>query len=76
MKKIITSCTSDYFAKSSSFAAPSKLREIIKMGLFEKELPSKITDLWNDYHSSKSGIVGGAITSLQYQSLRNKYSVK
>jgi ATP synthase F1 complex assembly factor 1 len=41
-----------------SYPCPRKLREIVKISLFEREQPSTIKDLWKQYYEEKPRAFG------------------
>eukprot|EP00347_Sterkiella_histriomuscorum_P019289 403342215 len=52
-----------------TYPCPRKLREIVRISLFEKEQPSKIEEVWNDYHNAKPHVVSKVITTQHYMQL-------
>jgi ATP synthase F1 complex assembly factor 1 len=57
---------------SFTYPCPRKLREVIKMSLFEKESPATIKTIWNEYHLSRPTNVSNVITSGQYLTLNKR----
>ena len=55
-----------------TYPCPRKLREVIKMSLFEKESASTIKTLWTEYHASRPANVSSVITSTQYLTLNKR----
>jgi ATP synthase F1 complex assembly factor 1 len=41
-----------------SYPCPRKLREIVKMTMFEREQPQKIKELWKTYYDEKPRAFG------------------
>jgi hypothetical protein len=41
-----------------SYPCPRKLREIVKITLFEREQPSKIKEIWQKYYEEKPHAIG------------------
>jgi len=64
-----------YSSRSFSFTypCPRKLREIVKLSIFEKEEPSVIKDLWTDYHNAKPHTISKVISQPLYMQLLQKY---
>lgn len=50
-----------------TYPCPRKLREIVKMTLFEKENSSTIKAIWNDYHLKRPQNVSTLITAHQFE---------
>jgi len=46
-----------------SYPCPRKLREIVKITLFEREQPTKIKEIWQKYYDEKPHAMGFDITS-------------
>ena len=46
-----------------SYPCPRKLREIVKITLFEREQPAKIKEIWQKYYDEKPHAVGFDITA-------------
>ena len=48
------------FAKKNyfSYPCPRKLREIVKITLFEREQPHKIKEIWQQYYTEKPNAIG------------------
>lgn len=38
---------------SFTYPCPRKLREIMKMSLIERESPTKVSEIWKEYHSPR-----------------------
>jgi len=47
-------CKKFYF----SYPCPRKLREIVKISLFEREQPNKIKEIWKKHYDEKPHAVG------------------
>jgi hypothetical protein len=56
-----------------SYPCPRKLREIVKITLFEREQPSRIKDIWKQYYDEKAHAFGTDITSDEMNLIINKY---
>lgn len=41
-----------------SYPCPRKLREIVKITLFEREQPEKIKEIWKKYYEEKNSAIG------------------
>lgn len=48
---------------SFTYPCPRKLREIVRISLFEKETASTISEIWNDYHNAKPHTVSKVINT-------------
>lgn len=59
------------FLPKKSFAftypCPRKLREIVKLTLFERETKDKCIDLWMQYHSAKTENVVYALSNKEFK---------
>jgi ATP synthase F1 complex assembly factor 1 len=53
------------FSKKTYFTypCPRKLKEIVKLSLFEKEQPGKIKEIWQKYYEDKHNAMGMDITN-------------
>ena len=58
---------------SFTYPCPRKLREIVKLSLFEKETPARIAEIWTDYHNNKPHTVSKILTQSHYLQLLQKY---
>lgn len=63
------------FAKKSyfSYPCPRKLREIVKMTMFEREQPSKIKEIWKQYYDEKPRAMGMSVESIDMELMVKKY---
>ncbi|CAG9310426.1 unnamed protein product [Blepharisma stoltei] len=52
-----------------TYPCPRKMREIVKLSLIEKEEPSEIKRIWNEYHLNRPNNVSTVITAHQYDLL-------
>jgi hypothetical protein len=57
-----------------SYPCPRKLREIVKITLFEREQPDKIKEIWQQYYEEKPHAFGLDINSDNMQLIVKKYS--
>ncbi len=48
---------------SFTYPCPRKLREIVKYSALEKETPSTIEMIWNEYHNAKPHTVSKVIST-------------
>lgn len=55
-----------------SYPCPRKLREIVKMTLFEMETKDKIKQLWEEYHANKQKTIAYTIEPNEIERIRNK----
>ncbi len=46
-----------------SYPCPRKLREIVKITLFERETPDKVKEIWQKYYDEKQNAFGMDINS-------------
>ncbi|CDW90570.1 atp11 protein [Stylonychia lemnae] len=51
---------------SFTYPCPRKLREIVKISLFEKETPEVISEIWDDYHNTKAHAISKVIPQSLY----------
>jgi hypothetical protein len=56
-----------------SYPCPRKLREIVKITLFEREQPNKIKEIWQKYYEEKPYAVGFYITAQEMNMIIEKY---
>ena len=54
---------------SFSYPCPRKLREIVKMSIFEKELAPKIEEIWTEYHRARQHTTSKVLVTNQYMQL-------
>lgn len=57
---------------SFTYPCPRKLREVVKMSLFEREPKDRIVDLWLEYHKSKHNNVAYALSKSEWESFKRK----
>ena len=57
---------------SFTYPCPRKLREIVKMSLLEKETPSRISDIWKEYHSVKSENIAETLSLAEHNTLKTQ----
>jgi ATP synthase F1 complex assembly factor 1 len=55
-----------------SYPCPRKLREIVKMTLFEMETKDRIKDIWEEYHANKPKTVAYSIEAKEIERMRVK----
>lgn len=55
-----------------TYPCPRKLREIVKITLFERENPDQIKHLWEEYHKGKYGSLAAIMSSENYEKLIKK----
>jgi hypothetical protein len=55
-----------------SYPCPRKLREIVKITLFEREQPDKIKEIWQQYYQEKPHAIGLDINSDDMQTIVKK----
>lgn len=58
-----------------SYPCPRKLREIVKMTMFERETPEKIKDIWKQYYDEKPRALGMSIGSTDMELMVKKYKM-
>ena len=56
-----------------SYPCPRKLREIVKMTMFERELPEKIKDIWRLYYDDKPRALGMSIEPSEMDLMLRKF---
>ena len=63
------------FSKKSyfSYPCPRKLREVVKMTLFEKEPSEKVKEIWKMYYDGKPQAVGMDIGGAEMETIIKKY---
>ena len=44
-----------------NYPCPRKLREIVKLSMFDKETPEIVKEIWNHYHSQKNRVISDAV---------------
>ncbi|EAS04996.1 ATP11 protein (macronuclear) [Tetrahymena thermophila SB210] len=59
---------------SFNYPCPRKLREVVKLSLFEKETTDKCIDLWTEYHNTRSENISDAISKKEYDILKRQYT--
>lgn len=64
--------TKQYVKTYFSYPCPRKLREIVKITLFEREQPDKIKEIWQQYYQEKPHAVGMHINSDEMQTIIKK----
>ena len=69
MRKLINFQRKGYF----SYPCPRKLREIVKISLFELETKEKIKQIWEEYHSNKPKTIAYTIEGGEIERMRTKY---
>jgi ATP synthase F1 complex assembly factor 1 len=57
-----------------SYPCPRKLREIVKITLFEREQPQKIKEIWQTYYSEKPHAVGMDLSGDELSLIVRKYN--
>lgn len=55
-----------------NYPCPRKLREIVKLSLFEKENPQTIAAIWDEYHKEKRNTTSFTLDSDLYNTLMKK----
>lgn len=55
-----------------SYPCPRKLKEIVKVTLFEREQPSKIKEIWKQYYTEKPHAIGVDIDADEMQLIKKK----
>jgi ATP synthase F1 complex assembly factor 1 len=55
-----------------SYPCPRKLREIVKITLFEREKPQKIKEIWKKYYDEKPHAFGVDITGDEMSTILKK----
>ena len=55
-----------------TYPCPRKLREIVKLTLFEREPPQRIRDIWDEYHKPRSENISASLEKDEYEFLRKK----
>lgn len=55
-----------------TYPCPRKLREIVKLTMFEKENTTRIKEIWNTYHSEKDRTISDVLESNLMDSIQNK----
>lgn len=55
-----------------SFPAPRKLESIVKLQLLERESPSQIKQIWNDYHDQRMDSVATIWTEAEFQGIAER----
>ena len=55
-----------------SYPCPRKLREIVKISLFERETPEKIKEIWKKYYDEKPNAMGLNIKSEEMDTIIKK----
>jgi ATP synthase F1 complex assembly factor 1 len=68
MRKLINFQKKTYF----SYPCPRKLREIVKMTLFERETKERIAEIWQEYHSNKPKTIAYTIEAPEIERMRIK----
>jgi hypothetical protein len=58
-----------------SYPCPRKLREIVKITLFEREQPNKIKEIWQKYYDEKPHAFGMDITAPEMNMIIEKYYI-
>jgi hypothetical protein len=56
-----------------SYPCPRKLREIVKITLFEREQPNKIKEIWQKHYDEKPHAVGFDIEAEEMKLIIEKY---
>lgn len=57
---------------SFNYPCPRKLREVVKLSMFEKETTDKCKDLWKEYHSTRSENISDTLTKHEYELLKRQ----
>ena len=50
-----------------TYPCPRKMREIVKLSLLEREPPSRIKEIWNEYHGPRPTNVSTVISAHQFE---------
>jgi ATP synthase F1 complex assembly factor 1 len=58
-----------------TYPCPRKLREVVKLTLFEREQPQRIKDIWKEYHQARSENVADSLEKHEYEHLRKQYKI-
>lgn len=65
-----------FYKQSRSFAfnypCPRNLREIMKMSLIEREPPSKVGEIWSEYHKQRYQNVAGVLSKQEFETMHKK----
>jgi ATP synthase F1 complex assembly factor 1 len=57
-----------------NYPCPRKLREVVKMTMFEREQPQKIKQIWKQYYDQKPNAMGLHIDGDEFEIIKKKYS--
>ena len=52
-----------------AYPCPRRLREIVKVSLFDKESPQVIEEIWKDYHNAKPHTIAKVVPTSLYRQL-------
>jgi ATP synthase F1 complex assembly factor 1 len=55
-----------------SYPCPRKLREIVKMTMFERETPEKIKEIWKQYYDERPRAFGMNVNSTDMELMVKK----